>query len=83
MPKTGNSLIRGDRFFTLSEAQNFLGIRSRKTILKYITRGSLSAYKVGGTRWRISLRDIDSFLANYKTGSLDGARGVFSGDKQS
>ena len=49
-------------FLTLSDVQAFLGIRSRKTILKYITKGELSAYKLGGTRWRISRQDVEDFL---------------------
>ena len=47
---------------TLSEVQEFLGIKSRKTILKYITTGKLPAYKIGGTRWRIAADDVKAFL---------------------
>lgn len=50
------------QFLTLSEVQSFLGIKSRKTILKYISTGDLSAYKLGGTRWRIARRDVEKFL---------------------
>gem|GEM_PF-2455462 len=82
MLKTENSSIREDRFFTLSEAQSYLGIRSRKTILKYVSSGELSAYKVGGTRWRISRRDIDSFLETCKMGCASESRGAFSNGKK-
>ena len=47
---------------SIPEVQSFLGIKSRKTILKYITSGKLSAYKVGGTRWRIAAADVTAFL---------------------
>ena len=47
---------------SIPEVQSFLGIKSRKTILKYITSGKLSAYKVGGTRWRIAAQDVTAFL---------------------
>lgn len=51
-----------NRFLTLPEVQSFLGVKSRKTILKYIRQGKLTAYKIGGTRWRIALQDVDAFL---------------------
>ncbi len=51
-----------DGFMTLPEVQAFLGIKSRKTILKYITTGKLRAYKIGGTRWRIAGQDVQAFL---------------------
>lgn len=47
---------------TLPEVQAFLGVKSRKTILKYITSGRLKAYKLGGTRWRIASEDVQAFL---------------------
>ncbi len=47
---------------TLPEVQVFLGVKSRKTILKYITSGRLKAYKLGGTRWRIASEDVQAFL---------------------
>ena len=49
-------------FLTIPEVQSFLGIKSRKTILKYIKSGKLPAYKIGGTRWRIAYDDVHSFL---------------------
>ena len=49
-------------FLTLAEVQSLLGIKSRKTVLKYITGGKLSAYKLGGTRWRIADSDVYAFL---------------------
>ena len=51
-------------FLSVPDVQNFLGIKSRKTILKYIQSGKLTAYKIGGTRWRISWDDVKSFLKN-------------------
>ena len=49
-------------FLTLPEVQSFLGVKSRKTVLKYIKSGELPAYKLGGTRWRITASDIETFL---------------------
>jgi len=49
-------------FLSLPEVQTLLGVKSRKTILKYILRGELTAYKLGGTRWRIARQDVDSFV---------------------
>ena len=57
-----NSDIPTQNFMSIPEVQSFLGIKSRKTVLKYITSGKLSAYKVGGTRWRIASRDVTAFL---------------------
>ena len=54
-------------FLTFSEIQTFLGVKSRKTILKYIKSGDLPAYKLGGTRWRISQEDINDFLSQQRT----------------
>ena len=50
------------KFLTLAEVQKYLGIKSRKTILKYIADGKLPAYKIGGTRWRIAYADVMAFL---------------------
>ena len=50
------------KFLTLAEVQKYLGIKSRKTILKYISDGKLPAYKIGGTRWRIAYADVMAFL---------------------
>ncbi len=51
-------------FLSLPEVQVFLGIKSRKTILKYIKTGKLRAYKIGGTRWRFAYSDVHAFLKN-------------------
>ena len=59
------------QFMTIPEVQSFLGIKSRKTILKYITTGKLCAYKVGGTRWRIAVTDVKTFLKNQLTAIAD------------
>ncbi len=53
-------------FLTLPEVQALLGVKSRKTILKYILRGELTAYKLGGTRWRIARQDVDSFMSFHQ-----------------
>ena len=53
---------KDNHFLTLPEVQTYLGIKSRKTILKYIRDGKLAAYKLGGTRWRISYDDVHAFL---------------------
>ncbi|MCM8775133.1 MAG: helix-turn-helix domain-containing protein [Candidatus Omnitrophica bacterium] len=52
-------------FLTFSEVQSYLGVKSRKTILKYVKSGELPAYKLGGTRWRVALSDIEKFLNNH------------------
>ena len=49
-------------FLSLPEVQTYLGIKSRKTILKYIKSGKLPAYKIGGTRWRFAFSDVHAFL---------------------
>jgi len=49
-------------FLSLPEVQSYLGIKSRKTILKYIKSGKLPAYKIGGTRWRFAFADVHAFL---------------------
>ena len=51
-------------FLSLAEVQTYLGIKSRKTILKYIQKGDLAAYKIGGTRWRVARHDVAAFLEN-------------------
>lgn len=58
--------VRLLHFLTLVEVQLLLGIKSRKTVLKYIHLGDLPAYKLGGTRWRISKEDVESFLKKHK-----------------
>ena len=57
-----NSIIPTQSFMSIPEVQLFLGIKSRKTILKYITSGKLNGYKIGGTRWRIAAPDVTAFL---------------------
>ena len=59
---TTNAREKRQDFLSLPEVQAFLGIKSRKTILKYIKSGKLSAYKIGGTRWRFALEDVRAFL---------------------
>jgi len=54
---------------TVSEVQAYLGIKSRKTILKYIRNGQLVAYKIGGTRWRIAREDVECFLKSQMKGN--------------
>lgn len=63
-------------FLTLPEVQELLGVKSRKTILKYIFSGELPAYKLGGTRWRIARRDVDKFLnaQQVETASLENGK---------
>jgi len=51
------------QLLTFSEVQSYLGIKSRKTLLKYIRTGLLPAFKLGGTRWRISRQNVDAFLS--------------------
>jgi excisionase family DNA binding protein len=67
--QTQNRKKKNSRFLTLAEVQSILNIKSRKTILKFIAAGSLSAYKLGGTRWRIAARDVEQFLADHQVGN--------------
>lgn len=53
---------KSNQFMSLPEVQDYLGIKSRKTLLKYIRSGKLPAFKLGGTRWRISMENIKTFL---------------------
>lgn len=57
-----NNLTESKQFMTFPEVQSYLGIKSRKTLLKYIRKGILPAFKLGGTRWRISHMDIEKFI---------------------
>lgn len=50
-------------YLTLPEVQEHLRIKSRKTVLKLIKSGELPAFKLGGTRWRISNTDLARFLS--------------------
>jgi excisionase family DNA binding protein len=50
------------QYLSLPQVQTLLGVKSRKTILKYIKSGQLSAFKLGGTRWRISREAMTEFL---------------------
>lgn len=61
------------RFLSIPEVQSFLGIKSRKTILKYISTGKLRAYKIGGTRWRIATEEVTAFLKREFKGLADAA----------
>lgn len=58
-----------NQFLTLPEVQTRLGIKSRKTVLKYIRAGELAAIKLGGTRWRISVHDFNRFLSDQRKSS--------------
>lgn len=58
-----------NQFLTLPEVQGRLGIKSRKTVLKYIRTGKLAAIKLGGTRWRISAQDLNRFLSDQRKSS--------------
>ena len=60
MSKTGGE--KKQDFLSLPQVQSYLGIKSRKTILKYIKSGKLAAYKIGGTRWRFAFEDVHAFL---------------------
>ncbi|MBN1687525.1 MAG: helix-turn-helix domain-containing protein [Candidatus Omnitrophica bacterium] len=59
-------------FLTFPQVQFYLGIKSRKTILKYIRNGILPAYKLGGTRWRIAEKDVRDFLDKHSSGNGHG-----------
>lgn len=62
---------------TFHEVQNYLNIKSRKTLLRYIREGRLQAFKLGGTRWRILPDDLELFIRNGRSGQS--ARDNFSG----
>lgn len=55
---------------TFTEVQAYLGVKSRKTLLKYIMSGELAAFKLGGTRWRLLRADVDQFLKKEQWQSL-------------
>lgn len=57
-------------YLTFSQSQSFLGLRSRKTLLKHIRSGALRAYKMGGTRWRIRRADLEKFIQGENTVEL-------------
>ncbi len=60
------SANKASRFLTLLDVQSYLGIKSRKTILKYVKSGDLTAFKIGGTRWRFALEDVRDFLKAHR-----------------
>jgi excisionase family DNA binding protein len=62
MAKGKNNLEKSSRFMTLAEVQLYLGIKSRKTLLKYIKAGKLAAIKMGGTRWRVQRSHVRAFI---------------------
>lgn len=66
MTTSNNGIRKAKKFLTFSEVQSYLGVKSRKTVLKYIKSGHLPAYKLGGTRWRVALSDIEIFLNGHK-----------------
>jgi excisionase family DNA binding protein len=72
MGRRTKSVVNKNSFMTFPEVQSYLGIRSRKTILKYIRTGILPAYKLGGTRWRIALEDVRVFLKKQLAGNGSG-----------
>ncbi len=57
------------RFMTLAEVQLYLGIKSRKTLLKYIKAGKLAAIKMGGTRWRVQRAHVRDFINSSRKNS--------------
>lgn len=57
--------MANDDLLTLSEAAQKLKL-SEKTVRKFISEGKLEASKLGRI-WRISPKDIDTFLSNSKT----------------
>lgn len=52
--------IRSDRFVTLAEAQQILGI-SRQTAYRWAWNGTVPAVKVGG-RWRLPLKGLQGLF---------------------
>ncbi len=62
MGKNSNGRDNSSQFMTFAEVQDLLGIKSRKTLLKYIREGKLRAFKLGGTRWRVRNSDVMSFI---------------------
>lgn len=55
-----NNEKRNDRVYTLSELLDILQV-TRRTLLNYIRRGKLKAFKVGNT-WRVTQKQLDDFI---------------------
>jgi excisionase family DNA binding protein len=55
-----NNEKRSDRVYTLSELLDILQV-TRRTLLNYIRRGKLKAFKVGNT-WRVTQKQLDDFI---------------------
>ena len=73
--------IKPNEIYTPSEAQNFLKI-SRSTIKRFLKRGIIKAYKVGG-QYRIWGRDILKLLSpELGSGVYKIYRGVKNKTKQ-
>jgi len=53
---------KSKQVMTFEEVQTYLGVKSRKTLLKFIRNGKLPAFKLGGTRWRFLRSDLKKFV---------------------
>ncbi|MDP3921101.1 MAG: helix-turn-helix domain-containing protein [Candidatus Omnitrophota bacterium] len=70
MTKSTQISRKSRKLMTFTEVQAYLGVKSRKTLLKYIMSGELAAFKLGGTRWRLLRADVDQFLKKEQWQSL-------------
>ncbi len=60
MPRASRAVATEERLLTIPEVANRLRV-NQKTIRRWIDMGELAAYKLGH-QWRISERDLRSFL---------------------
>lgn len=66
-----------DEFYSLSQAQKFIGIKSRQNLVKYINEGSLQVIISNeGIQRRYAIKGewIDSFNERYKKGLIRGKK---------
>jgi excisionase family DNA binding protein len=62
--EVGDAALR--RFFTTASLASYLAL-SERTIRDMLKRGEIASYKVAGAR-RIAPADVDSYLAEHRTG---------------
>ncbi|HJE87103.1 helix-turn-helix domain-containing protein [Levilactobacillus brevis] len=58
------NLVDGSRYFSMKQACTYLGIKSTRTLNKYISNG-LPVISIAGSK-RIDKLDADKFMAAHK-----------------
>ena len=48
------------KYYSMSEVQTILGIKTSRTILKLVKAGSLHGFRLGSKFWRFDCRQFDA-----------------------